>query len=175
VLGDIRGGQRSATMTLNLMSIVADSVERAVLFVKRRDSLLCVDAFGSTADGRPLAQLTRGLVLACAGDDELGRAVIDGRAHAVTREALLARGAFTSLVDAPRSGQAVLFPVMGARKVVALIYGDNGRRSSPVADLEIIELAAAQAGLAFENELLRRQIDKRVSGGDGAGSIKEPT
>jgi GAF domain-containing protein len=64
------------------------------------------------------------------------------------------------LVDRPRSGQGVFFPVLGARRAIGLIYADNGRRSSSIRDVELMELATAQVGLAFENELLRRQLDR---------------
>jgi hypothetical protein len=52
----------------------------------------------------------------------------------------------------------VVFPVVGAQRVIAAIYADNGSRDEPIRDLDILELATAQAGIAFENELLRRQI-----------------
>jgi hypothetical protein len=41
--------------------------------------------------------------------------------------------------------------------VVAAICTDNGSRDEPIRDLDILELATAQAA-RFENELLRRQI-----------------
>jgi GAF domain-containing protein len=43
---------------------------------------------------------------------------------------------------------------------VLLIYADNGRRAASVQDVELMELATAQVGLAFENELLRRQLER---------------
>jgi hypothetical protein len=64
------------------------------------------------------------------------------------------------VVDRPRSGQGVFFPVLGARRAIGLIYADNGRRASSIQDVELMELATAQVGLAFENELLRRQLDR---------------
>ena len=46
---------------------------------------------------------------------------------------------------------------MGGQRVIALVYADNGPSNRAIEELDILELAAAQAGLAFENELLRRQ------------------
>ena len=53
-----------------------------------------------------------------------------------------------------------MFPVLGSRRVIALIYADNGRRLRPIDDVELVEIATAQVGLAFENELLRRQLTR---------------
>jgi hypothetical protein len=162
VLGDLRSGLLSATVSLNLMSIVADSVERAVLFVQQRDALIALGAFGATLDGRPLATLARGLTLPLAQHAFLARCISDGRALALSYDEDTLPGELARVVDRPRSGQGVFFPVLGARRAIGLIYADNGRRSSSIQDVEIVELATAQVGLAFENELLRRQVDRAV-------------
>jgi Domain of unknown function (DUF4388) len=160
VLGDLRSGLLSATVSLNLMSIVADSVERAVLFVQQRDALIALGAFGATLDGRPLANLARGLVLPLAQHEFLARCIADGRALPLSYDESELPGELARIVDRPRSGQGVFFPVLGARRAIGLIYADNGRRTSSIQDVEIVELATAQVGLAFENELLRRQVDR---------------
>jgi len=58
----------------------------------------------------------------------------------------------------PLTGQVVVFPVLGAQRVISVIYTDNGQVDRPIEDIDILELATAQVGMAFENELLRRQI-----------------
>ena len=64
------------------------------------------------------------------------------------------------MVGRPRTGQVVVFPVLGAQRVISVIYADNGDRDNPIEDIDILELATAQVGMAFENELLRRQISQ---------------
>jgi hypothetical protein len=44
--------------------------------------------------------------------------------------------------------------------VISVIYTDNGDRPEPIDDVEVLELATAQVGMAFENELLRRRLGK---------------
>ena len=61
VFGDLRSGLISATVALNLMHIISESVERAVLFLVKRDQLVALGAFGTDSNGKPLAELTRGL------------------------------------------------------------------------------------------------------------------
>ena len=67
---------------------------------------------------------------------------------------------FRTLVGRPRTGQVVIFPVLGAQRVISVIYTDNGEREQAIEDIDILELATAQVGMAFENELLRRQISQ---------------
>jgi len=160
VLGDLRSGLLSATVSLNLMTIVADSVERAVLFVQQGEQLVALGAFGTTQTGKPLAGITRGLNVRVEAASALSRCIADGHALTLDYDDPELPEALKRVLDRPRSGQGVLFPVLGARRAIGLIYADNGRRAASVQDVELMELATAQVGLAFENELLRRQLER---------------
>ena len=159
VLADIRSGLLSATMALNLMHIISESVERAVLFLVRRDALTALGAFGFSAQGRPLAEVTRSLRLSLGADNVLTRCVADGQPRSLGFDQASLPPEFSELVGRPRNGQLVVFPVLGSERVISVVYTDNGSSSRAIEDIELLELATAQVGVAFENELLRRQID----------------
>ncbi len=159
VLADIRSGLLSATMALNLMHIISESVERAVLFLVRRDSLTALGAFGFSAEGRPLAEVTRALRLSLGADNVLTRCLADGQPRSLGFDQASLPPEFSALVGRPRNGQTVVFPVLGAERVISVVYTDNGSSNRAIEDIELLELATAQVGVAFENELLRRQID----------------
>jgi hypothetical protein len=162
VFGDLRSGLISATVALNLMHIISESVERAVLFLVKRDHLVALGAFGTDARGRSLAELTRALKLPIDGlsDDALIRSLETGEVQNLPYGEAQLPPPFADLIGEPRSGQVVIFPVLGAQRVISVIYADNGDSLNPIEDIEILELATAQVGMAFENELLRRQISQ---------------
>jgi hypothetical protein len=160
VFGDLRSGLISATVALNLMHIISESVERAVLFLVKRDQLVALGAFGADATGRPLAERTRALKLPLEGDNAIIRSLETGEVQTLTFEEADLPDSFRTLVGRPRTGQVVIFPVLGTQRVISVIYADNGDREEPVEDIDILELATAQVGMAFENELLRRQISQ---------------
>lgn len=160
VFGDLRSGLISATVALNLMHIVSESVERAVLFLVKRDHLAALGAFGTDARGRSLAELTRALKLPLDGDSAITRSVDTGEVQNIAYTDADLPQSFASLIGEPKSGQVVIFPVLGAQRVISVIYADNGDSLKPIEDIEILELATAQVGMAFENELLRRQISQ---------------
>ena len=160
VFGDLRSGLLSATVALNLMHIMSESVERAVLFLVKRDALIALGAFGTGQGGRPLAELTRGLRIDLADDNVLTRAVERSEALAVPADEAGLPEPMTRVLGLPASGQVVAFPVLGTQRVISVVYTDNGDRPQPIEDIEILELATAQVGMAFENELLRRQIGR---------------
>jgi hypothetical protein len=161
VLGDLRSGLLSATMSLNLMTIVADSLERAVLFVVQRNGLQALGAFGACGDGRQLAAATNGMTLRNYNGTALAEIMAEGRARIIEHSPRALPEELRAIVDRPKSGQAAVFPILGSRRVIALIYADNGKHDRAIDDVEIMEIATAQVGLAFENELLRRQIDRK--------------
>jgi Domain of unknown function (DUF4388) len=160
VFGDLRSGLISATVALNLMHIISESVERAVLFLVKRDQLLALGAFGADTHGRPLAELTRGIKLSTQAESVFARSVALGEVQSVSFDDAGLTEPFRSLVGRSRTGQVVVFPVLGAQRVISVIYTDNGERDQPIEDIDILELATAQVGMAFENELLRRQISQ---------------
>ncbi|MEM8932705.1 MAG: hypothetical protein AAGE94_16090, partial [Acidobacteriota bacterium] len=158
VLADIRSGLLSATMALNLMHIISESVERAVLFLVKADELSALGAFGFGADGRPLAEATRSLALPIAADNVLTRCLADGQPRSLGFDQASLPADLIDLLGRPHNGQVVVFPVMGSERVISVVYTDNGSSSRAIEDIELLELATAQVGVAFENELLRRQI-----------------
>jgi ActR/RegA family two-component response regulator len=160
VFGDLRSGLISATVALNLMHIVSESVERAILFLVKRDHLVALGAFGMDARNRPLAESTRALKLEMSGESVLIHSLETGEVQSVDFDQAGLPEAFLNMVGRPRTGQVVVFPVLGAQRVISVIYTDNGDRDNPIEDIDILELATAQVGMAFENELLRRQISQ---------------
>lgn len=162
VFGDLRSGLISATVALNLMHIISESVERAILFLVKRESLVALGAFGVGADGRSLAELTRGLTLSLSDENALSRSFEQGQVVSAEFGEAGLPGKFTATVEPPANGKIVVFPVLGAQRVISVIYADNGENESPIEDIDILELATAQVGMAFENELLRRQISQQT-------------
>jgi hypothetical protein len=143
------------------MNIIAESVERAVLFLVKRESLTALGAFGFNAINRPLAEATRGLAVPLEPDGALSEAIRAGRALSVSFDEAAIPETLRNILGRPVSGQVVLFPVLGSDRVILLIYTDNGTIDRPIEEIDIIDLAAAEVGIAFENEMLRRQLSKK--------------
>lgn len=160
VVADLRSGLLSATVALNLMQVISESVERAVMFVVRGDRLMALGAFGNGPDGAPLAPATHRLEIPLNSRNALCAAISDGRARSLDFDEADLPKEFTERVGRPRTGQIVVFPVLGSASVNSVVYTDNGRLSREIEEIEILELASAQVGVAFENEMLRRRMDR---------------
>ncbi len=161
VLDELRTGLVSATISLQIMSIVSERFERAVLFMVRPASLVALGAFGETLTGTPLAIATQGLTVAREEAGVLREATQEGRAISVDFERAPLPRALVDLLGRPMTRQCVAFPIVGTREVIAVIYADNGAREQAIDELDVLELATAQVGVVFENEVLRRRLVQR--------------
>ncbi len=157
---DLRSGFVSTSISLSLMNVVSESVERCVLFLVRPDALVALGAFGAGPSGRSLAQAASGMKFDLQARNAF-TACLESNAPLVGRveEGTLPASYFHRM-GRPRTGQFAVFPVMGGQRVIALVYVDNGVSDRAIGDLDVLELASAQAGLAFENELLRREVQR---------------
>ncbi len=63
-------------------------------------------------------------------------------------------------IGKPLSPAVVLLPVVCDRKVVAVVYGDFGKKEASPVQLDILEILAQQVGIVLEYALFRRQMTK---------------
>lgn len=158
VVFDVQTGLSSTTMALNLMHVISESVERAILFLVQDAGLEAAGAFGFSAAERPLAEETRHLHLELPSRGCLRLALDQAKPVSVDFDEAGLPDSLARLVGRPASGQVVVFPVLGAEQPIALLYTDNGSHELEIEDIRILELATSQVGVAFENELLRRRL-----------------
>ena len=144
----------STTVALDLMQAISPFVERAVLFLVSRRTLIVAGAFGHGADGRLLVSLTRGLKLDLAAESALTASLASRRPLSLDFEAAHLPRKLAKLLGAPATGQSLLLPVSGGGSVVAVIYADNGPLERWISDLAPLEGAVARFGPSFETELL---------------------
>jgi hypothetical protein len=165
IIADLRSGLLATSVSVNLLNVVAESLDRGVLLVPDRDQLVALGAFGQTAQGEELAIRTQTLAFPVGSGGVFFECVRDSHTRRVNYDHAGLPQAFYEAVDRPVSGEIVVLPVPGSQRVIAVIYLDNGARDRTVGDLEIFELAAFQLGLALENEFLRRSGPERETGG----------
>ena len=165
IIADLRSGLLATSVSLNLLSVVAESLDRGVLLVPDGDRLVALGAFGLTGQGEELVTKTQNLAFPVGENGIFCECLKDSQTRRVSFDIAGLPQAFREVVDRPVSGESVVLPVPGSDRVIAVIYLDNGGRDRPVGDIEIFEMAAFQLGLALENEFLRRSGTEKGSGG----------
>ncbi len=156
-LGQVRDNPQVSTVALGLLQLVGEHAERAVLMQLRGGELVGLGAFGSsTATGEELADVTRSMRLPVDRSAALQSCIeerrpVRGRCDTPEWPALL-----LELIGQPRSRDAVLIPVVASGETVCVLFADNGGRQAPVREIDLLDFAAAQMGLALECGRARR-------------------
>ncbi len=156
IITDLRSGLLATSVSLNLLNVMAESLDRGILFVPDGQRLVALGAFGQTSQGDDLAVTTQNLVVPIGDRGVFFECLNDSQPRYLGFDSAELPQAFLETVDRPATGEIAVLPVPGSQRVIAMLYLDNGARERPVGDIEIFELAAFQLGLALENELLRR-------------------
>jgi hypothetical protein len=162
LMHDLRSGLLSSSMALNVMAVVSERAERAVLFMARRNDLRALGAFGAAADAQPLAEATKDLVVPASGAGALLEGLDDGHMRTLLYDERRLPLELAQILGPPRTGQAAVFPILGGQSLISVLYVDNGGSPRALDRLESIEIATAQIGMAFENQQLRRQLGGRA-------------
>lgn len=160
VLREMQGREDGPNVALNLLNLVGEVVERAILLVVTRDYLTPQGAFGFTADQRPLALATANLRLPLKGPGALEQTARDGTTRTLCIKEVQLPAPLLELLGRPVYDRSVILPVRGVGKILGVVYTDNGSIPAPIDQIEILEIACGQVGVALENELLRRELDE---------------
>jgi DNA-binding NarL/FixJ family response regulator len=144
---------------LTMLSAVSDMFERAVTFLVRAAELTGERAIGVSSEKSmgptPADRLKIPISKPSVFREVLEKGVVFFGES--SDEAL--KGLFQE-IGKPLSPAVLLLPLISDRKVVAIVYGDFGKKEASPVQLDILEILAQQVGLVLEYALFRRQMAK---------------
>jgi len=151
---------QSQSISVYFLKILAEYLERAVLFLIRRNELLGLAGIGKTSEQRSLSSEIRNMRIPL-DPDSLLLQCIETRSmfQGPPPDQSWLRNLYNR-IGPPGETRAMILPVAGIDRVVCLVYGDNGSSEKPLSNLELLEVAAGQVGLIFENILLRKKVER---------------
>jgi CheY-like chemotaxis protein len=131
-------------VTLTILQLAADYLDRGVLFAVEGDRFLTLGKFGIRGNGGSAFRLRRGDL------SVLDQVAATGKPfHAKVDETLAAQLAATFAGSGV--GELIALPMLHDREVVGVLYGDNAIHHHPIEDTLGLEVFLSQAGLAFRN------------------------
>jgi CheY-like chemotaxis protein len=127
-------------LSLTILQLAADYIDRGVLFAKKGSQLVVLGKFGVRSNGCAprLAMLDH--VLAT-------RRSFQGSID----EEMAAE--LESAFGAANVREAIALPMLSGEEVVGILYGDNAISHRPIEDTAGLEIFLSQAGFAFQNIL----------------------
>lgn len=147
-----------ANVALELLRIAASTLDRAALFLLKKNELIGLGAFGLTTAGRSMAEALRGLAVEVVDGTPLAHAITSGATSSGPLEKLGLGPLFQRLAGKPAFNCGVLVPLASSSRTIGVLYADNGGVRAAPEGVHAVEIAAAQAGIAYENALLRLKL-----------------
>ncbi len=159
---DIKALREIATPSdaaLVMLISVADMFERAVTFIARPGELAGERAIGVSSD-KSLGPTPADRLKIPLAKPSVFREVLErGLAYyGETRDEAVQE--LFQEIGKPVSPAVVLLPLISERKVVAVVYGDFGKKPASPVQLDILEILAQQVGISLEYAIFRRQAAK---------------
>jgi hypothetical protein len=155
---ELRFPTATAEVTLLILRYASEVVNRAVLFMVKKDEARGLGQFGIELKGKSADQVVRNIKLPL-NQPSLFLSVIESRRSYLG--ALESNPSHTYLVNElggamPETVMAIPLVVDG--RVALVVYGDNlpGRR--PIRGLDTLEIFMNQAGMALEKALLEKKL-----------------
>jgi hypothetical protein len=142
-----------------MLAAVAEMFERAVTFLVRPSELIGERAVGVSSEKSAGPTPADRLKIPLSKPSVFREALEKGLAYYGESGDEALRGLFQE-IGKPLSPAVVLLPLISDRKVVAVVYGDFGKKEASPVQLDILEILAQQVGIALEYALFRRQATK---------------
>jgi hypothetical protein len=158
ILNELRTDAASTNATLTLMNLVSEAVERALIFSVTDDGLKAIGAFGFGSDKQSLANSTPSLSVDPDHIGVLNMTARDGLLRVVRFSKAGLPKNLQRALGPPAYDEVIILPICGVEKILAVVYADNGNLDRPIKNVELLEIASGQVGVALENEVLRREL-----------------
>jgi len=146
---------------LLVLRFAAEFMNRAVIFIVKRDRIVGLGQFGINAGSGSADSIVRNMKIPI-GEESLFAQVIETRLSVKDKPD---DGTWTRYLLEKLGGEApaeiFVGPIVSEGKVVALLYGDNLPGKKPIGDTDSLEIFLSQAGVAMERAFLQRKLKSK--------------
>ena len=155
---ELRFPTATAEVTLLILRYASEVVNRAVLFMVKKDEVRGLGQFGIELKGKSADQVVRNIKLPL-NQPSLFLSVIESRRSYLG--ALESNPGNTYLVNelgGTMPEAVIAIPLVVDGKVALVVYGDNLPERRPIRGMDTLEIFMNQAGMALEKALLEKRI-----------------
>ncbi len=161
MLYELQNPHTNAEITLLILRFASEIMNRAVLFMVKKDRLIGLGQFGVKVKGKDPNMVIREIEIPLT-EASIFKEAIDFKVAIKKRPLNLpVNERFLDAIGGGRPVEAFVAPIMVNQKVAALLYGDNLPEEKPIGDTEGLEIFLFQAGMAMERALLERKLSSR--------------
>ncbi|MDA8099097.1 MAG: DUF4388 domain-containing protein [Nitrospiraceae bacterium] len=156
---ELRFPTATAEVTLLILRYASEVVNRAILFMAKKDEVRGLGQFGiELASGKSADLVVRNIRLSL-DEPSMFKTVIDTRRTYVgSFDANTVHDYLLKTINGPRPEAVLAIPLIVDNKVALIVYGDNVPDQRPIRGIDTLEIFMNQAGMALEKALLERKL-----------------
>lgn len=156
---ELRFPTATAEVTLLILRYASEVVNRAILFMAKKDEVRGLGQFGiELASGSSPDKVVRNIRIPLS-EPSLFRSVIDSRrTYLGPLEASQQNSYFVNEAGGMKPDTVLAIPLIVDGKIALIVYGDNLPDQKPIRGVETLEIFMNQAGMALEKALLERKL-----------------
>lgn len=156
---ELRFPTATAEVTLLILRYASEVVNRAVLFMAKKDEVRGLGQFGiELQSGKSPDQAVRNIRIPLS-EPSLFRNVIESkRTYLGPLEASQQNSYFVNEAGGRKPDTVLAIPLIVDGKIALIVYGDNLPDQKPIRGVETLEIFMNQAGMALEKALLERKL-----------------
>jgi hypothetical protein len=156
---ELRFPTATAEVTLLILRYSSEVVNRAILFMVKKDEVRGLGQFGIELEsGRSADQVVRNIRIPLSSDSLFKTVLTTRRTHLGPLEPTDSNFHFINTVGGIMPDAALAIPLIVDEKVALIVYGDNLPEKKAIQGVETLEIFMNQAGMALEKALLERRI-----------------
>jgi Domain of unknown function (DUF4388) len=155
---ELRFPTATAEVTLLILRYASEVVNRAILFMVKKDEVRGLGQFGIELKGKSADQVVRNIKIPLS-KPSLFLTVIDSRRSYVGElEQNECNAYLTTELGGPVPDTVLAIPLIVDGKIALVVYGDNLPDHKPIRGVDTLEIFMNQAGMALEKALLEKRL-----------------
>lgn len=156
---ELRFPTATAEVTLLILRYSSEVVNRAILFMVKKDEVRGLGQFGIELEGgRSADQVVRNIRIPLSADSLFRTVVETRRTYLGPLEPTDSNHFLVNTVGGIMPEAVLAIPLTVDHKVALIVYGDNLPEKKAIQGVETLEIFMNQAGMALEKALLERKI-----------------
>jgi hypothetical protein len=155
---ELRFPTATAEVTLLILRYASEVVNRAILFMVKKDEVRGLGQFGIELKGRSADQVVRNIKIPLSKPSVFLSVIETRRSFLGRLEQNECNSYLTAELGGAMPGMILAIPLIVDDKVALIVYGDDLPGRKPIEGIDTLEIFMNQAGMALEKALLEKRL-----------------
>jgi Domain of unknown function (DUF4388) len=155
---ELRFPTATAEVTLLILRYASEVVNRAILFMVKKDEVRGLGQFGIELAGRSPDQVVRNIKIPLGKPSLFLKVVETKRSYVGQLESNECNDYLMNELGGAKPSAVLAIPLVVDEKIALIVYGDNLPEQRPIKGMDTLEIFMNQAGMALEKALLEKRI-----------------